>query len=308
MSLFGFRNKKASYANEINKLDGFEVSKVYDKESVIFKDSATLKGVSELIEILSSHNIAFAFHDSLFTTISDPGAYLDYSQEKNDKSGYWSMTLGNHGWTGGIYSISNNVVANQLYSLINKRLLSSIRIEGAKIFSHYDKENSRKNDEMIARILKVHSSLNLPNVDTLIFGRYMSESLSSYNIFLLTRDKLSIDKSETWHSKRFTKDGYVFNGENLPNTDFLKTKELLDLIPSEILSYKWKDFYSSGNKLENKLVLRISGNSYGYSRRFIIDNYETDINKLPESIRGFIALIDSKIEGLTAAANTQYSQ
>lgn len=296
MGLLGFRNKKETYVKDIENLDGFKVSKVYDKESVVFTDSVTYLGVCELIKILSSYNIAFSFHDSLFPTWSDPGAYLDYSQEKNDKNGFWNMTLGNHGWSGGIYSFKNEIVANQLFSLISKKLLSSIQIEGAKIFSHYDMENDKKNEEMIARIDEVHSSLHLPNVDTLIFGRFMSESFGSYSIFSLTREKLSVDKSETWHSKRFTKDGYVFKGDDLPNENFKKTKELLDLIPSEILSYNWKDFNSSGNKLENKLIVRISGNRYGYSRRFIIDNYETDINKLTEPIKNFIALIDSKIE------------
>ena len=305
MSIFGFKkNKESSYIKEINRLGEFEVSKVYDKESIVFKDSVTYKNLNELIKILSINNIAFAFHDSLYPTISDPGAYLDYSQEKNNNKGYWSMTLGNHGWTGGIYSISNEIVAGQLYSLISKRLLSSIKIEGAKIFSHYNKKKTVENEEMVSRIEKVHNSEYLPNVDSLLFGRFNSESLGSYYTFSLSHKKLSIDKSETWHSKRFTKDRYIFKGDELPNEIFLNAKELLEMVPSEILTYNWKEFNSTGNKLENKLIIGISGNGYGYSRQFVIDNYETDINNLTSGlIKDFISLTDKKIKELTAAAN-----
>lgn len=75
----------------------------------------------ELLVILRNNKIAFAIYDSLYPSSGDPGAYLDYSQEKNEKANSWSMTLGNHGWTGGIYTIDEYIMARQILNLVQKK-------------------------------------------------------------------------------------------------------------------------------------------------------------------------------------------
>jgi hypothetical protein len=296
MNIFSYKNRKENFISEIEKINGLRVSKVYEKQSVIFSDSVSFQSLLDLIKILSCNNLSFAFHDSLYPTSSDPGAYLDYSQEKNDKENCWSMTLGNHGWSGGIYTINNDTIAQQLFSLINKKLLSNIQIEDVSIFSHYEKENSDSNNKMIQRIENTHSSTFLQNVDSLIFGKFNSELLGKYNIYQLTSDKLLVDSSETWHSKRFSADKYIFKGDELSEVVFLSVKDLLMRIPSEILTHNWKAFNSPGNNLEEKLVLKITGNKYGFSREITIDNIEIDTNTLSEPIRKFKILIENKIK------------
>ena len=88
---------------------------------------------------------------------TDPGAYIDYSHEKGDHTETWSMTLGNHGWSGGIYSIKEDVVAKQIYNLIKQKQIDSIRIDNGKIFSHYGKKTDELNEIQNDLLSKIHT-------------------------------------------------------------------------------------------------------------------------------------------------------
>ncbi len=66
-----------------------------------FEKNVTYSNCIELLEFLKSHKLSIEFFDCLYPSPSDPGAYFSYSSLKNS----WEITLGNHGWSGGIYKI-----------------------------------------------------------------------------------------------------------------------------------------------------------------------------------------------------------
>ena len=74
--------------------------------------------IKRLLEKLWCESYEIAFHDTIHPTLSDPGAYFSYSTKKSTKENVWSMTYGNHGWSGGIYHLSCKTVAHQITNLV----------------------------------------------------------------------------------------------------------------------------------------------------------------------------------------------
>jgi len=66
------------------------------------------------------------------------------------------MTLGNHGWTGGIYEIDAPVVTNQLWALYSTGLLSALELESVHFFSHYQPESRSENEAMNMKLRGLH--------------------------------------------------------------------------------------------------------------------------------------------------------
>lgn len=136
---------KGIFESEIAQLKAFTIKDHQGVEVVGISKAATFEDITELLYILRKHKIAFALYDPFYPSPSDPGAYLDYSQEKNEAPNSWSMTLGNHGWSGGIYTISENNIALQIHHLVKSGQIDSISINDVKIFSHYEKHNFVRN-------------------------------------------------------------------------------------------------------------------------------------------------------------------
>jgi len=129
-----------------------------DKRAFIkFKLEITKGELQELLELLWKYNFEIAFHDTVHPTISEPGAFFSYSTEKNIGQAYWSMTFGNHGWSGGIYHLKKETVSQQIYNLIQKRKLDKIQITDVHFFSHYDIESEAKSKEKNDEIFSMHS-------------------------------------------------------------------------------------------------------------------------------------------------------
>jgi len=149
--------RTGTFESEIAKLKTFTIADRQGVEIVEISREATFDDITELLLVLRKHRIAFALYDPYYPSPSDPGAYIDYSQEKNEASNSWSMTLGNHGWTGGIYTISENNIALQIHHLVENGQINSISINEVKIFSHYEKQNSVRNREQNALIYRIHS-------------------------------------------------------------------------------------------------------------------------------------------------------
>jgi hypothetical protein len=145
-------------------------------------------------------------------------------------------------------------------------------------------------------IKKDKTRIDKINSDYLIFGVFSSDSYSPYNIFKLTKDKLFVDRKGTWHSDRHTKKGYVFEGELLDESKFIIAKELLFEIPLELLNNKWKSFYTTGNKNEDKLIIGFGENDF--QKSISIDSYEIETDKLPTDIKNFRLKVESIITKL----------
>ncbi len=97
-----------------------------------------------------------AFHDNVHPTLSDPGAYFSYSTEKSVDDKHWSMTYGNHGWSGGIYQIRDFILAKQIISLIKKEELSRVQISEVIFFSHYDLKSQEDSKKKGSEIEEMH--------------------------------------------------------------------------------------------------------------------------------------------------------
>jgi hypothetical protein len=108
--------------------------------------------IAALLQAMLESNTEFRFFDPLYPSMSDPGAYVSYSPGK----GAWRMTMGNHGWSGGIYEIQAQVVCNQLHSLRARGLLKTIDLEQVYFGSHDAPESLSTNEEMNRRLLEIH--------------------------------------------------------------------------------------------------------------------------------------------------------
>ncbi|RQP14771.1 MAG: hypothetical protein EAS52_16800 [Parapedobacter sp.] len=161
----GIDVRTVTFESEIVKLKAFTITDRQNVKVVGISKATTFEDITELLCVLRNHRIGFAFYDPYYPSPSDPGAYLDYSQEKNETRNSWSMTLGNHGWTGGIYTISENNIALQIHHLVENGQINSISINNVKIFSHYEKQNSVRNRDQNALIHRIHSAKDKINTD-----------------------------------------------------------------------------------------------------------------------------------------------
>ena len=265
----------------LNQLKGIGIK---NKQINIANDTP-FENILALLKILRTHSVSFALYDSYYPSPSDPGAYLDYSQELNETADSWSMTLGNHGWSGGIYTINENNIALQIHNLVRNNQIDSIKIENVKIASHYDKENIDRNRNRNALLYGIHATFHKIDPEYLIFGFFSSDNYSPYHIYKLTKDKLFIESSQTWHSQRHSRQGYLFEGVELPADKFNIAKELQTEIPLDLIKQNWAGFYTTGNKNEDKFILEFK--TSGFHRTISIDSYEIETEELPLKIRNY---------------------
>lgn len=158
MGLLEFLKLKPTLDSQINKIGGLKLIQKPNSIAISIDQDIQIENVRALLELLRKNKIAFALYDYFYPSPSDPGAYIDYSQEQNDNANTWSMTLGNHGWTGGIYSIKENIIANQIHNLVKCKQIDSIRIDDVKIFSHYNKKVGELNDKQNDLLSKIHTT------------------------------------------------------------------------------------------------------------------------------------------------------
>lgn len=88
---------------DIERINGVNLVKYSKDRYVRIQSNVKSDELLQLLRTLEKHKNPFYFHDPLYPSISDPGGYFSYSQEGSNSKAYWSMTLGNHGWSGGIY-------------------------------------------------------------------------------------------------------------------------------------------------------------------------------------------------------------
>jgi hypothetical protein len=68
------------------------------------------------------------------------------------------MTLGNHGWTGGIYEIDDATICRQLKDLVAKKLIHSIEIGDVCFYSRKPAESAASSKAMNKKLLRLHPS------------------------------------------------------------------------------------------------------------------------------------------------------
>jgi hypothetical protein len=127
--------------------------------------------ISQLLTLLREGKSEITFHDTVHPTISDPGAYFSYSTVKSVDDKHWSMTYGNHGWSGGIYQIRDFTLAHQIISLIKKEELSRIQISNVAFFSHYDVKSEAESKKKDFEIQEMHRKMTTKEIINKISSR-----------------------------------------------------------------------------------------------------------------------------------------
>jgi hypothetical protein len=112
---------------------------------------STLEG---LLQVLRECGVDFGFFDEGYPSPSDPGA--DFSYSPSETAGKWRMTLGNHGWTGGIYEIDDSTICLQLKDLIARKRLRSVEIGDVCFFSRKPAESASSNRSMNKKLSAIH--------------------------------------------------------------------------------------------------------------------------------------------------------
>src|SRR5690606_4017750 len=102
--------------------------------------------IETLLNIFENYHSEFEFYDVKYPSPSDPGAYFSYSFFFSEKK--WKMTLGNHGWSGGIYTIENDNLLSQISDLIKSEKKIELKLSGVTFFSEYEEVSEEKNLQM----------------------------------------------------------------------------------------------------------------------------------------------------------------
>ena len=114
-------------------------------------DFGSISKLDDLFDIFEKHKFKFDLFDKQYPQISDEGAYFSYSYDK-----VWKMTLGNHGWSGGIYIIDKKVIINQLTSLIMLENNIVLEIQNANFLRHFTEKSDSENLEMNKKLEEIH--------------------------------------------------------------------------------------------------------------------------------------------------------
>jgi hypothetical protein len=137
----------------MDTIPGMEIRTDERIRHIAFQDGVPIGAFVSLLALLMQRGLEFAFYDPDYPSMSDPGAHFSYSP----RNGKWRMTLGNHGWSGGIYEIDPSVLAGQLHDLYSKGLMKSLELERVAFFAHYQPESASNNKAMNKELRKLHS-------------------------------------------------------------------------------------------------------------------------------------------------------
>lgn len=224
--------KKLKFILGINKtklgdyLSGHRYLKLIREDNIDYVYIDKLVGtddIRDLLNVLRREKYQIDFHDHVHPTISDPGAYFSYSTEKSIDDNHWSMTCGNHGWSGGIYQITDFILARQIISLIKKEELTRIQISDATFVSHYDLKSEYDSIKKGSEIDEMHSKMTTKEIMNKISSRDSHQIWeSTCEIIALGQDREALNPLLILTDKihELTK-GIELGGAFAPNSRFL---------------------------------------------------------------------------------------
>lgn len=134
-------------------IPGTKIQNDQQGRCLVFDKGLTEETFPSFLNALMREGIEFNFYDPKYPSPSDPGAYLSYSPQ----NGEWLMTLGNHGWSGGIYNIETTTISRQLYNLYALGRLTSVGLDRVCFFKHYQPESVEKNEQMNWLLQEIHA-------------------------------------------------------------------------------------------------------------------------------------------------------
>lgn len=179
--------------------------------------------VKNLLNVLKSEKYQIAFHDNVHPTVSDPGCYFSYSSQKSIDDNHWSMTCGNHGWSGGIYQIRDFILARQIMSLIKKEELTRIQISDVIFFSYYMLKSEDESKKKGAEISDMHQKMTTKEIINKMSSKDSYQIWeASCEIIALGQDRRAIKPLlELTHKIDDLTLGVALGGAFAPNSRFL---------------------------------------------------------------------------------------
>ena len=136
-----------------NIIPGTRIQNDQHGRCLIFDKGLNEEAFASLLNAMMREGMEFSLYDPKYPSPSDPGAYLSYSPQ----NGAWLMTLGNHGWSGGIYNIEGTTISRQLYNLYATDHLTPLGLDRVCFFKHYQPESIEKNEQMNRRLQEIHA-------------------------------------------------------------------------------------------------------------------------------------------------------
>jgi hypothetical protein len=159
-----FKSPKSNLDKFVSEHPNFQIIKDEGIDYLGIDKKVGTDEVSEILKILHEEQFEIAFHDTVHPTLSDPGAYFSYSIEKSKDEKNWSMTYGNHGWSGGIYQIRDFTLSKQIISLIKKEKLNRIQISDVVFFSNYDLQSEDESKKKNSEIQEMHRKMTTKEI------------------------------------------------------------------------------------------------------------------------------------------------
>lgn len=140
-------------ARRVNAIDGCRYVRGRTRR-IVLPDPLPDVTLDAVFQVLREGGLDFGFFDERYPSPSDPGAYFSYSP--SGAAGRWRMTLGNHGWTGGVYEIDDGTVRRQLRDLVARDLLRAVEVGDVCFFSRKPDESAAASRAMNRKLLRLH--------------------------------------------------------------------------------------------------------------------------------------------------------
>lgn len=285
---------------QITAIGGMSVEQMNYTQCIRFSELFQAESLPSLLRLLRENRMKFEVYDPIYpTNPADPGAYLSYWSEENEEENTWSMTIGNHGWSGGTYKIEEHTILTQLEDLLQKKLLKEISIRAASA-SHYavmNPDSSRNVNSWFLFLHKYQYPVTRPiSLNYLVFGLSAGNDPDPYPIYKLTPITLFVDNRATWHQESQTPEGYRFQGCELPAQKFELVKNLLTDYPTELLNRQWPGFATAFNRDEKQLVLELG--ALDFTKTITIDRSELASRYLPEAVKDYCRMMEGLVPEL----------
>ena len=150
------KNLPSDFLKMMQAAKGWTLTTKWERHLFELNYNPEFSDLDSLIFSSKYHNLGLSYFDDLYPSPSDPGAYFNFYPSNTSESQYL-MSLGNHGWSGGIYLIDEEIMKKQLHNLIKLKLLKAIELTFDLPMKYYSLEDEDSNSVMRLRLFNLHS-------------------------------------------------------------------------------------------------------------------------------------------------------
>jgi hypothetical protein len=150
------KNLPSDFLKMMHAAKGLNLVTIRDRNVFEINYNSDTIDLDSLIFSAKYNDIGLSYFDDLYPSPSDPGAYFNFFHSNESETIYY-MSLGNHGWSGGIYLVDEEIMKKQLRNLIHHKLLKTIELTFELPMKYYSLKDSRSNSEMSQRLIDLHN-------------------------------------------------------------------------------------------------------------------------------------------------------